>query len=91
MRHRRLSKTKASQNHFRKRSWERVGLVLNESDIVYQIQHPDSNNYDMRFIKKCSNRISKWQLIFDDVAFIVIYDKIRKCLVTIYPKSQAAT
>lgn len=87
-RRRKTSKTKASKIHFHMRSLERVGFLLNENDIIYQIQHPEEVRYNMTHVRKCSNRVSKWELIINEKVFIIIYDKIRKCLVTIYQKAQ---
>lgn len=83
MRKRRISKAKASKRHFCQRSLERVGYVLDHNEIVHQIQS-GVGSLDLTHYKKCSNRITMWHLRKDEKLFAVVYDKIRKCLITIY-------
>lgn len=85
-RRRKVSKTKASKIHFFRRSLDRVGYVISAENIIKQIHNPSLGIYDLTCLGRDSNRISKWQLRLEEKTFIVVYDKFRKCLITIYER-----
>lgn len=86
-RRKRVSKAKASKIHFNNRCLERVGYLINVNDVIKQIQCSSKVNlYNMTCLGRQSNRVSKWELKLEEKTFIVIYDRIRKCLITIYER-----
>lgn len=86
-RRKRVSKVKASKIHFNNRCLERVGYLINANDVIKQIQSSSKINlYNMTCLGRQSNRVSKWELKLEEKTFIVIYDRIRKCLITIYER-----
>lgn len=73
-----VSKKKAVKKHFYKRSLERVGVLLNEKELVRKIQ-----NHELEFIEKQSNRKTVYRLEYLDKTYRIIYDKDRKQIITI--------
>lgn len=76
-----LSKKQAQSRHFERRSIERVGVILNQNEIVRQIQ-----NNELSVIGKQTNRITLFKLERLGKSFKVAYDKNRKQVVTIMPE-----
>ena len=77
----RLNKKEAQSKHFERRSLERVGVILNQKEIIRQIQ-----NNELAVIGKQTNRITLFQLERLGKFFKVAYDKNRKQVVTIMPE-----
>ncbi len=76
-----LSKKEAQSRHFERRSIERVGVILNQNEIVRQIQ-----NNELSVIGKQTNRVTLFKLEHLGKSFKVAYDKNRKQVVTIMPE-----
>lgn len=76
------NKSKNIKKHFVIRCLERLGVVLNSSDIVRKIQ-----NHELEFISKTSNSrtIFKYISPIDKKEYRVVYDKNRHDVVTIFP------
>lgn len=72
------NKKEAQQKHFERRSLERVGVILNQKEIVRQIQ-----TGGLAFVERQSNRITLYRLEHSGKAYKVVYDKLRKQVVTI--------
>ncbi|MCD7780269.1 MAG: hypothetical protein LUH05_06310 [Candidatus Gastranaerophilales bacterium] len=72
------SKKKAVKQHFFKRSLERVGVLLNEKELIRKIQ-----NQELEFIERQSNRKTVFRFEHLGNSFRVVYDKIRKQIITI--------
>lgn len=68
------------QKHFAQRSVERVGVFLDPSEIIKQIQ-----NNKLEFLSRKSKRVTLWKYVYKKNAYKVIYDKQRKELITIIP------
>ena len=79
------NKSKQQRKHAKKRFAERVGINLHQdlfSKFVKMIQHHEAG---ARFIKKQSNRVSLWGIKIKEKEYRVVYDKIRKNIVTLLP------
>lgn len=76
-------KRKAQIKHALRRFDERFDLQLNDNQykqIVNMIQKGRAE-----FIRKQSNRITHWDVTFQDQVIRVVYDKARKVVVTALP------
>lgn len=81
-----LSKKKAQEIHARKRAAERFGVHLTheaEREILDKI-----TNGKATFIKKESNRVSLFGVIFAGKETVVVYDRARKTIVTLMPRGE---
>jgi len=77
-RRKKADKKEAQKKHFERRSLERVGVLLDQKEIVRQIQ-----TGGLPFIERQSNRITLYRLEHLGKAYKVVYDKQRKQVVTI--------
>lgn len=74
------SKSKNQLIHFKKRLYERYNITLNRQDInniISLIQHNQAT-----FLGRYSNRLSLFDITYNDLNFRALYDKERKTLVT---------
>lgn len=78
------SKKKNVKIHFRRRSLERVGMIVDEIELIKKIQ-----KQELEFVYSQSNRRKVYRTEFLGRTFRVIYDKERKQLITIYPENVA--
>lgn len=79
------TKAESQTQHFRQRLFERYKMVINESQIktiVSLIQKGKG-----KLLEKQSNRVKKYSVPFEDKNIVVIYDSIRKTLVTVLPEN----
>lgn len=72
------SKKKAIKSHFQRRSLERIGVLLDEKELVKKIQ-----NNKLEFIERQSNRITVFRYKYQNKIYRLVYDKTRKQIVTI--------
>ena len=74
------SKKKTVDNHFAKRCIQRLGYIPNDKDLIIKIQ-----NNELEFHFKQSNRVTHWKWVdpINSVKCILVYDKMRKQLITI--------
>ena len=80
MRHKR-SKRRDQQRHARKRAQQRLGMNIGaaqQEEIVGKIQSGEA-----AFVRKDSNRVSLFDVEFQEVTLRVAYDRQRKSLATI--------
>lgn len=73
-----MSKKKAVKKHFQRRSLERIGVLLNEAELVRKIQ-----NQELEFIERQSNRKTVYRLEYLGNFYRIIYDKNRKQIITV--------
>lgn len=78
------SKKKNVKIHFRRRSLERVGMIVDEIELIKKIQ-----KQELEFVYSQSNRRKVYRTEILGQVFRVIYDKERKQLITIYPENVA--
>ena len=78
------SKKKNVKIHFRRRSLERVGMIVDEIELIKKNQ-----KQELEFVYSQSNRRKVYRTEILGQVFRVIYDKERKQLITIYPENVA--
>ncbi len=80
---RRLNKTQASKIHFRKRLKQRCDLTMNnyEMNELIDLIHSGKNNYG---VEKKSNRLTIHIVEYKSKQLRVLYDKVRRVLVTVF-------
>lgn len=74
----RRNKRKAIKTHFQRRSLERIGVLLDEKELVKKIQ-----NNELEFIERQSNRVTVFRYERNGELYRLVYDKIRKQIITI--------
>ena len=79
-----MNKSKSQQKHFKRRLIERYGIEIN-NHIYNQLTKQVKNCIDFH---KITNRLSKTKLNINGEDITVVYDKIRKTLVTCYKKGE---
>jgi hypothetical protein len=82
-------KKRAQRNHAQQRCLERKGVEFTskmERDMLSIIQTHRST--DREFVMKQSCRISVFDVFYDDAIFRVVYDKMRKQIVTFLPENE---
>lgn len=74
-------KRKSEQKHFDRRCIERLGIKFDIPNIIGKVR-----KNELKFLRRQSNRITIWEYEFEEKLYVVVYDSIRKMLVTIYPE-----
>jgi hypothetical protein len=77
----RMSKKRAQQRHARQRALARTGLNIGpcqQDEIVTMIR-----NGEAEFVRKESNRVTVFDVNYENTTLRVVYDKQRKSLATI--------
>lgn len=75
------SKVRAERYHFRTRCIERLGLTLDQDELVKLIQAGKLPKYD-----RMTNRITRWLYTHEGREYVLVYDNHRHQLVTILYK-----
>lgn len=80
-----MNKKLAQRAHAKRRAKSRFGIELNRTmrNIIVEEIQKGSSEY-VKFLEKQSNRISKFEAVIDGKSVILVYDKIRHNLVTMY-------
>ncbi len=81
-----VDKRYAQREHFKKRMFERYGITVNRTlyrDMVNMVQRSDGI-----FLGQQSNRLKVWRLFVHDQHITIVYDSIRKELVTATPPEE---
>ena len=80
----RLTKKQSEHIHAKKRIQERYGLSLNR----HQLRELESliQCGKGRFIEKQSNRVTVWEVSYQDCHMRLVYDTMRHSLITALPK-----
>lgn len=74
------SKARAQRIHAKRRAYQRYGLVLNKWDLRELVTAIQSNK--ATHVEKRSNRVSEWDVQFHGETVRVVYDNMRKTIVT---------
>lgn len=82
----RYSKKKRQKHHAQRRARERFGIYLTDNDVNEIIKMIQNASKKVLFVEKQSNRVSVFQVTYGDEVFGVVYDKIRKMIVTVLKK-----
>lgn len=72
------SKKKTVKKHFFRRSLERVGVLLDENDLIRKIQ-----NHELEFVERQSNRKTVFRIEYNSKKYRIVYDKVRKQIITV--------
>lgn len=88
-----MKKSSSQKTHFTKRCLQRCGFKFSNetmNNIVWGISSKLTTEQlsaigieDLVFIEKQSNRVSKWGMKFRGIQYYIVYDRLRKTLVTI--------
>lgn len=77
------NKRKAIKSHFQRRSLERIGVLLDDKELVKKIQANE-----LEFVERQSNRVSVFRYKFREKSYRLVYDKTRKQIITILFESK---
>lgn len=78
------TKTQNCKKHFRRRFRERFGIDVHKDlyeKIIKQIRTGKAE-----LVERKSNRVKLYKVVIDETEYQVIYDKLRKTLVTVFPR-----
>lgn len=81
--HRKISKTTSSRIHAKKRFRERFGLRLKNTDLHRMEEMVFSGETSLLEVQ--SNRVSIHRLLYNKSPYTVVFDSIRKCIITVLP------
>ena len=73
-------KAKAQTGHALRRAYQRLGLNLNQNDLIEIIRGIQGGKF--KCVQIQSNRVSKFKVTVKGVEAIAVYDKLRETLVT---------
>jgi hypothetical protein len=74
------AKYKDQMNHAKRRARERLGLYLNDQEILDIVKNIQNNKY--QHIDKQSDRLSRFRADIRGQDVVVVYDKTRKAIIT---------
>ena len=72
------SKRRNIKVHFQRRSIERIGVLLDEKELVNKIQ-----NNELEFVERQSNRVTVFRYEYNGEFYRLVYDKTRKQIITV--------
>lgn len=75
-----VNKRICERKHFKRRLFERYGLLVNREEVNEMVRMIQNNNSEC--IEQQSLRKSLHKVVFRDREILVVYDKMRKTLVT---------
>lgn len=79
------NKREAEAAHFKRRLASRYNLIVNHKSIIDLLNLVGTNK--CRFIYKCSNTRSVYEISYQNMLIKVLYDKVRKMFITAIPFS----
>ena len=79
-----MQKKKSQEKHAKIRAFERYGLTLNKSEMQQLASQVKKNK--AKAIKQITNRVSLAIVTWKDIDYPVIYDRMRKTIVTFLPE-----
>ena len=77
----RFPKKRNQRYHAEIRSFQRFGFVIDVDEAIRDIQQGRA-----KFLFRQSNRVTAWEISQKGERIVVIYDKMRKMIVTTLPK-----
>lgn len=79
-------KAKFCMRHFNTRCIERVGCILSQEKLKNEMTAAvNGESSSIKFICKQSNAKTLWKLHREDNDYVLVYDKLRHCFVTVMP------
>lgn len=84
-----VTKAKAQRIHAKRRALQREAVLLTRADMRLMVQQIQAGK--ATFVRRQSLRVTLWDVAFRDhpVPMRVVYDKLRKNIVTILPREEA--
>lgn len=82
------SKAKAQRHHAKRRAFERYGLQLNRA--AYQALVAQIHSGQSVCVERQSLRIAVHRVVYEQQVYHVVYDRVRKTIVTFLPKEYPA-
>lgn len=79
-----MTKEKHQRLHSKLRAHQRYDLDLNRKDLDSIVRMIQTGN-DAFFIKRSSNGVTIWHVVYNKQSLRVVYDKTRKSIVTFLP------
>jgi len=77
-----MSKAKAQRRHAKRRARERLGIKLHDDLLIRMVRRIQAGEMD--FHSKQSNRVSRYLDEIDGEKVLVVYDRKRKNIVTVW-------
>lgn len=77
------SKKIAQKRHAKQRALQRYGIDLNKTLLRTWVEQIHSGS--AKFLERQSNRVSVFEITYNDKQIPVVYDRIRKTIVTALP------
>ena len=77
------SKKDAQKLHAKHRALERYGITLNKT--IFRTWIEQIQTGAAKFLERQSNRVSVFEVSYEDKAIPVVYDRLRKTIVTTLP------
>lgn len=84
-RQRKVTKKASLRSHVRRRALERYGLRFTTDDL-HNIERVIREGKG-RFLGRQSRRVTGWEVMYAECLLTVLYDKSRRCAITILPES----
>lgn len=81
-----MNKRDQERKHFKKRLLQRYNLTLTDTDcecLIGKIKNNDKK--EVKFLAKQSNRITVHLVVYKNTEIVLVYDKMRKQIVTALP------
>lgn len=79
----REKKSKTLRRHLDKRSMERFGMILSREFTKQLVRDIQANK--LPFLWRTSHNRTAWKAVINDQEVVVVYDKMRKMIVTTWP------
>ena len=81
-----MNKKEQERKHFKKRILQRYDLTLTDNDCEFLIGKIKNNDKkEVKFLAKQSNRITVHLVVYKNTEIVLVYDKLRKQVVTALP------
>ena len=77
-----MSKRKAQRRHAKRRARERLGIRLHDDLLIKMVRRIQAG--EMEFHSRQSNRVSRYMDRIDGEHVLVVYDRHRKTIVTVW-------
>lgn len=80
-----ITKSKWEREHAKLRAYQRYDLSLNRKDLDAIAKMIQTNHRDAIFLKRQSNRVTLWMIIYRKKSLKAVYDGQRHQVVTFLP------
>jgi len=81
-----MDKKMTERKHFKRRVFERYNITINDNEYDFLVSKIKKNDKTVvQFLTKQTNRVSIQLLKYKEYEIVVVYDKLRKSLVSALP------